>query len=205
MYKIIGDLRHEKILVVNIWGFVYLVFASPSRYYDKLKNRLLRFKMNIFDLPNWKFVTDSTKVLPNSVQVFREGHKSLVLMPKPWRRILWPSQNIPTLVFKEKLVLLFDIQISANSAYKIIKFFCFFFVFLDNPLCHHRMLYKLHRKKGCNLAALAVGCFANCIINYCCVQLKDHLCLAALNLLCQKIMVRKMNFYPEFNCKLAEL
>ena len=48
-------------------------------------------------------------------------------------------------------------------------------------ISHHRMLYKLHRKKGCNLAALAVGCFANCIINYCCVQLKDHLCPATLS------------------------
>ena len=118
-------------------------------------------------------------------------------------KFLWPSQNIPTLR-KSQYVLLFDIQITQETQHTKSLSIIFLYFWITLFAITDRMLYKLHRKKGCNLAALAVGCFANCIINYC-VQLKDHLCPAALNLLCQKIMVRKMNFYPEFNCKLAEL
>ena len=47
------------------------------------------------------------------------------------------------------------------------------------PLCHHtHIAYKLYHKKGCNFAALVVGCLANCIINYS-AKHWEHLCPAS--------------------------
>ena len=47
------------------------------------------------------------------------------------------------------------------------------------PVCHHtHITYKLYHKKGCNFAALVVGCLANCIINYS-AKHWDHLCPAS--------------------------
>ena len=83
-------------------------------------------------------------------------------------KFLWPSQNIPTLR-KSQYVLLFDIQITQETQHTKSLSIIFLYFWITLFAITDRMLYKLHRKKGCNLAALVVGCFANCIINYCVV------------------------------------